>query len=101
MDNFKSAKTAIFKYIEDADKDLESKAAAIARREALLEKQKEEMAKKFPINQKIIELNVGGAHFTTFKETLCKEEGSMLEAMFRYCIGSSTTDFAAVVVTLK
>ena len=30
----------------------------------------------------VVDLNVGGKHYTTYKATLCTLEGSMLEAMF-------------------
>ena len=30
----------------------------------------------------VVELNVGGRHFTTTRSTLCKSSGSMLAAMF-------------------
>lgn len=46
------------------------------------EKEKEEMAKRYSIEDNIIDLNVGGYHYTTYKSVLCKQEGSMLEAMF-------------------
>eukprot|EP01120_Amphizonella_sp_Union-15-10_P005646 TRINITY_DN1695_c0_g1_i1.p1 TRINITY_DN1695_c0_g1~~TRINITY_DN1695_c0_g1_i1.p1 ORF type:complete len:288 (-),score=43.32 TRINITY_DN1695_c0_g1_i1:60-884(-) len=34
------------------------------------------------ITEQIVQLNVGGAHFTTSRATLCSVKGSMLEAMF-------------------
>jgi hypothetical protein len=40
------------------------------------------MAERYKIRDKIIELNVGGKHFTTFLSTLTRHEGSMLAAMF-------------------
>jgi len=40
------------------------------------------MAKKFQINDNIIELNVGGSQYTTYRSVLQKHQGSMLEAMF-------------------
>ncbi len=34
------------------------------------------MANKYPIEGELIELNVGGALFTTYKSTLCKYPGN-------------------------
>jgi len=74
-------------------KTLESKALAIKmetekdrekleKEKANFHKEKELMSQRYKIDDTIIELNVGGTHFTSFKSTLCKEENSMLAAMF-------------------
>jgi len=74
-------------------KTLESKALAIKKEteedRKILEqekesfhKEKELMSQRYKIDDTIIELNVGGTHFTSFKTTLCKIEDSMLAAMF-------------------
>jgi hypothetical protein len=44
--------------------------------------QEKKLATRFEIKDKVIDLNVGGRHFSTYKSTLCKIEGSMLSAMF-------------------
>jgi hypothetical protein len=40
------------------------------------------MAKTYPIEDTIIDLNVGGQYFSTYKTTLCKYEDSMIATMF-------------------
>jgi len=40
------------------------------------------MSKRYNVNDNVIELNVGGTHFTTYKSVLCKHKESMLAAMF-------------------
>jgi len=47
-----------------------------------LKREKDLMTKRGTIEEEVIELNVGGETFTTFKSTLVKAEGSMLSAMF-------------------
>eukprot|EP01080_Neovahlkampfia_damariscottae_P009231 gene9231-1317_t len=61
----------------------------------LLEKKKFEdeqkaLSDKYQIKESVIELNIGGKHFTTLKSTLLRAEGTMLGAMFsgRYDPGS-------------
>jgi len=74
-------------------KTLESKALAIKKEteedrkrleqeKASFHKEKELMSQRYKIDDLIIELNVGGRDFTSFKTTLCKIEDSMLAAMF-------------------
>lgn len=49
---------------------------------ALLESEKEAVATIQKTQQVIVELNVGGVHYTTSAATLCKKPGTMLAAMF-------------------
>ncbi len=60
---------------------LEEQKLALEQKQKKFEAEREEMAKRHKIDD-VVELSVSGKHFTTFKSTLCKYEGSMLEAMF-------------------
>lgn len=73
--------------IDEASKDIKQE-------KLQWEAEKKEMASRYAINDNIVELNVGrcssklttaqvgGRYFTTFKSVLCKQEHSMLGAMF-------------------
>ena len=52
------------------------------KRKEKFEKEQIELSKKNLIKDTVIDLNVGGKHFTTLKKTLLKAEGTMLDAMF-------------------
>ena len=54
---------------------------ALDKEKLAFEREKKEMAERFP-QADVITLNVGGTLFTTFKSTLVKHEGSMLAALF-------------------
>jgi hypothetical protein len=45
-------------------------------------KEQEIMERRGTIDEEVVELNVGGETFTTFRSTLLKAENSMLSAMF-------------------
>jgi hypothetical protein len=45
-------------------------------------KEQEIMKRRGKIDEEVVELNVGGETFTTFRSTLMKAENSMLSAMF-------------------
>eukprot|EP01113_Clastostelium_recurvatum_P051300 TRINITY_DN9932_c0_g1_i1.p1 TRINITY_DN9932_c0_g1~~TRINITY_DN9932_c0_g1_i1.p1 ORF type:complete len:324 (-),score=49.34 TRINITY_DN9932_c0_g1_i1:127-1098(-) len=49
---------------------------------AQFEKEKDQMAELLQKGSDIVELNVGGRHFTTSRSTLCSRPNSKLEAMF-------------------
>jgi len=78
-----------------------------------LDHEKKVMGERFRISESIVELNVGGKHFTTFLSSLCKYEGSMLEAMFsgrhplskdakgRYFIDRPAEPFAVILEWLQ
>eukprot|EP01126_Amoeba_proteus_P030736 TRINITY_DN3030_c0_g1_i2.p1 TRINITY_DN3030_c0_g1~~TRINITY_DN3030_c0_g1_i2.p1 ORF type:complete len:332 (+),score=19.94 TRINITY_DN3030_c0_g1_i2:95-1090(+) len=46
------------------------------------EEEKRVMSAKFKIDDNILELNVGGVHYTTYKSVLSQATGTLLEAMF-------------------
>lgn len=71
-----SASNKLRKNLEVENTNLESK-------KKQFEEEKAAMAQKYKINETIIELNVGGTPYTTFKSTLCKYEHTFLEALFR------------------
>ncbi len=60
---------------------LEGQKLALEQKQRQFQVEKEEMAKRHKIED-VVELSVSGKHFAAFKSTLCKYEGSMLEAMF-------------------
>ncbi len=83
---FEEEKRALSKTME---KERQAKMEEVAQREAKLEKDIAAFAERlrdaesrFRDPSSIVELNVGGTHFETLKDTLTKVEGSMLEAMF-------------------
>jgi len=61
---------------------LDEETAAVRSERERWEREKEEMSSRFGITDNILELNVGGTHFTTYKSVLCKYEDSLLAAMF-------------------
>ena len=69
------------KAVESAKKELLDEQKKLTTRTAKFEELKQKLI-KFPLEGDLVELNVGGRHFTTYQSTLCKYENSMLEAMF-------------------
>jgi hypothetical protein len=61
---------------------LEREKQSLAAEKAHLNTEKKVMSERYKITDKVLELNVGGKHFSTFLSTICKYEGSMLAAMF-------------------
>jgi len=69
---------------EQIKKEKEEAREQIKKEKEKWEKEKEEMKKKFPIEGDIIELNVGGSHFTTYKSTLCKVSKKKSKCSFSF-----------------
>jgi len=65
-----------------AKEELENKTKRIDELTKKLHLEKGALSQRFPIKEDIIELNVGGTFFTTYKSTLTQYEGTLLEAMF-------------------
>lgn len=63
--------------------NLEEEKTTLESKKKQYEEEKTSMAQKYKINETVIELNVGGTPYTTFKSTLCKHEHSFLDALFR------------------
>jgi len=61
---------------------LEREITQVQAEKSAWELEKQAMAERFVIKSNIIEVNVGGTVFTTFKSVLCKHSESMLAAMF-------------------
>jgi len=82
MKKFKDCVNSLEDSFNELSQDIEERYRKVDEKEKSLEFEKKEMAKRYHLEDGIIELNVGGKHFSTYKSTLCKVEGSMLEAMF-------------------
>jgi hypothetical protein len=81
MDEFRRTSSQLEQILSRTANELTDREEELKEREKKFELQKKEM-EKYPIKETVIELNVGGRHFTTYKDTLCAFEGSMIEAMF-------------------
>lgn len=75
--------------VQLAKDDVEREKRALAQKEATLAREKQNiqmemsrMGDLHKINSNIVELNVGGTHFSTALATLCCFPGSFIEAMF-------------------
>jgi len=66
----------------EVQKELEASIQSTRFEKERWEAEKLEMSKMYQINDNIVDLNVGGTLYTTYRSVLCKHEGSMLEAMF-------------------
>lgn len=82
MEDFRVLADQLQDKISKAKMELETKLKAVSDAEEKLGKEKEEMAKRFPLKQEVVTLNIGGKKFSTYKSTLTKYPGSLLEAMF-------------------
>jgi len=82
MQDFESLASAIHDKIEKARTELAAEKDQLAFAREKLDKEKEDLSKKYPVEETIIHLNVGGKHFSTYKTTLTRVEGTMLEALF-------------------
>jgi len=74
-EEFEEKAMAIHEHIKLEQKEL-------AEQVQKFENEKKQMELRNKIDEPILELNVGGTHFTTYKSTLCKYPDSMLAAMF-------------------
>ena len=61
--------------------ELEQKEMELAQQISALEEEKDQMRSRVDVGQ-IVELNVGGQHFTTSSNTLQSQPDSMISAMF-------------------
>jgi len=68
--------------VESFRKEMEAERNSIEEDKKKLQDEKQLMDSRFPIDQEVIELNVGGVHYDTSKKTLMKYEGSLLHSMF-------------------
>jgi hypothetical protein len=82
MENIENAVKTLQSEIDSLQKQLAAREQALIEKEKKFENEKLEMSKRYKIEDSVIELNVGGTHFTTLRSTLCKYEHSFLEAMF-------------------
>jgi len=80
MEDFVKSATKLEQQAKSLKEEFQNRENELQKKEKRFLKTKEDMT-KFKIEDPV-ELNVGGRSFTTFKSTLIKEEGSMLEAMF-------------------
>lgn len=67
--------------LQQAKLELDQKTQDLDERIRRFEEMKEAM-EKYPIEEDIIELNVGGRYFATYRNTLVAQENTLLEAMF-------------------
>eukprot|EP00013_Stygamoeba_regulata_P025303 CAMPEP_0177651930 /NCGR_PEP_ID=MMETSP0447-20121125/12828_1 /TAXON_ID=0 /ORGANISM="Stygamoeba regulata, Strain BSH-02190019" /LENGTH=430 /DNA_ID=CAMNT_0019155079 /DNA_START=91 /DNA_END=1383 /DNA_ORIENTATION=- len=68
--------------VDDMKQGIQEQYDQLQRSKHIFEEEKRKMSEQFPIEETILELNVSGKKFTSYKATLCKVDGSMLEAMF-------------------
>jgi hypothetical protein len=82
MDDIQQLASKLASQADKLTQELKQREDAHIERELRFESVKKEMEERYKINDSILHLNVGGGKFSTYKSTLCKFEGSMLEAMF-------------------
>lgn len=94
MENLNAIITSIIKQTEKTTQDLKAEYEEFKKKRDEFDAKQRELATKNCIKENVIELNVGGRHFTTLKSTLQKPGGSMLAALFsgRYDPGVKDKD---------
>eukprot|EP01098_Paradermamoeba_levis_P015481 TRINITY_DN790_c0_g1_i3.p1 TRINITY_DN790_c0_g1~~TRINITY_DN790_c0_g1_i3.p1 ORF type:complete len:343 (+),score=100.80 TRINITY_DN790_c0_g1_i3:37-1029(+) len=82
IDDIKKLAQSLEERAKKVQKSLEESSQQVQKEKEQWEVEKQEMAAKFAISENILDLNVGGKELTTYKSVLCKQPGSLLEAMF-------------------
>jgi len=72
----------LLKQVEQSTKALAEEYNSFKKERDEFDAQMAELAKSNKLNEKIIELNMGGKSYITLRSTLCKPKGSLLAALF-------------------